>query len=492
MATGAAIGKLGDLFKLTEVHLWDNANLYCGFQDRGTHIPFDEEPTSPSAATGLISTSAVVTEPEEVPLNSEEDIELAQQMDALGLPLTFTSSKKNITVNGRKKKGTIVKSQSAPSKVGDSNSNEITRSDIHRELEDSCNSSSGIFECNAQFEYGDWRVQWDDFYKRDYFYNVQSHESTWDPPSGLENYNILPENVDEKDVSENGFCVEASCSKLSPPEQSIEESALPDIGEVYDDILHKGSRNDTDNGIEYHSKPTKRKKKKRVRKSHSQQMLLDAPGGSLLADIGKYWNQRYTLFSRFDSGIEMDEEGWFSVTPEAIAKHHASRCSTGTIVDCFTGVGGNAIQFAMRSDHVIAIDIDPQKIAYARNNAAIYGVDGLIDFVVGDSIQITPNLRGRTVFMSPPWGGPDYAKAEMYDIQTMLKPRDGHILFELGMKIASRVVMFLPRNTDLNQLAELALSVDPPWSLEVEKNFLNGKLKAITAYFEKRNVICEI
>jgi hypothetical protein len=26
--------------------------------------------------------------------------------------------------------------------------------------------------------------------------------------------------------------------------------------------------------------------------------------------------------------------------------------------------------------------------------------------------------------------------------------------------------MFLPRNTDLNQLAELALSVDPPWSLE--------------------------
>jgi RNA cap guanine-N2 methyltransferase len=32
--------------------------------------------------------------------------------------------------------------------------------------------------------------------------------------------------------------------------------------------------------------------------------------------------------------------------------------------------------------------------------------------------------------------------------------------------MASRVVMFLPRNTDLNQLAELALSVDPPWSLE--------------------------
>lgn len=77
--------------------------------------------------------------------------------------------------------------------------------------------------------------------------------------------------------------------------------------------------------------------------------------------------------------------------------------------------------------------------------------------------------------------------------------------------VASRVVMFLPRNIDLNQLADMSLSVDPPWvvevrpfllilcqadfsyrfhnglSLQVEKNFLNGKLKAITAYFEEQD-----
>lgn len=44
----------------------------------------------------------------------------------------------------------------------------------------------------------------------------------------------------------------------------------------------------------------------------------------------------------------MDEEGWFSVTPETLAKHHAVRCGSGAIVDFFTGVGGNAIQFAQR------------------------------------------------------------------------------------------------------------------------------------------------
>lgn len=71
---------------------------------------------------------------------------------------------------------------------------------------------------------------------------------------------------------------------------------------------------------------------------------MQAVKGGLL----KYWLQRYLLFSLFDDGIKMDEEGWFSVTPEPIARHHASRCGNGIVIDCFTGVGGNAIQFAMK------------------------------------------------------------------------------------------------------------------------------------------------
>lgn len=40
-------------------------------------------------------------------------------------------------------------------------------------------------------------------------------------------------------------------------------------------------------------------------------------------------------------------------------------------------------------------------------------------------------------------------------------------LFNVAKQIASRIVMFLPRNVNLNQLAELSLSANPPWSLEV-------------------------
>ncbi|KAL6216597.1 hypothetical protein ACLB2K_009818 [Fragaria x ananassa] len=233
----------------------------------------------------------------------------------------------------------------------------------------------------------------------------------------------------------------------------------------------------------------KRKKKVRRIRSHKkffnedEEVLFEGLLKECSADIGKYWCQRYLLFSRYDDGIKMDEEGWFSVTPEALARHHAQRCGSGIVIDCFTGVGGNAIQFAQISQHVTAIDIDPTKIDYAQHNAAIYGVDERIDFIEGDFFRLASRLKADTVFLSPPWGGPDYAREETYDIMTMLKPYDGYFLFNTAKQVASKIVMFLPRNVDVNQLAELSLSVTPPWSLEVEKNFVNGKLKGITAYF---------
>ncbi len=42
--------------------------------------------------------------------------------------------------------------------------------------------------------------------------------------------------------------------------------------------------------------------------------------------LWKYWLQRYSLFTRFDDGILMDEEGWYSATPEVLAAHHAAKC----------------------------------------------------------------------------------------------------------------------------------------------------------------------
>lgn len=201
-------------------------------------------------------------------------------------------------------------------------------------------------------------------------------------------------------------------------------------------------------------------------------------------ELAKYWAQRHRLFSRFDEGIRMDREGWFSVTPERIAEHIAVRVQqcfpqTQLIVDAFCGVGGNAIQFALTGSRVLAVDIDPVRLDLARHNASVYGVDRLIDFIQGDFLELAPRLRGDVVFLSPPWGGPDYLSANVFDIKTMMEP-DGFDIFQKAKLISENIVYFLPRNSDMDQVASLA---GPGGRVEVEQNFLNNKLKTITAYF---------
>nr|GME14672.1 Trimethylguanosine synthase [Ipomoea batatas] len=199
--------------------------------------------------------------------------------------------------------------------------------------------------------------------------------------------------------------------------------------------------------------------------------------------VEKYWFQRFNLFSKYDEGIKMVEEGWFSVTPEEIAARQADRCFGGAVViDGFTGVGGNAIQFAAKCNHVIAIDIDPKKIEMARNNARIYGVEEYIDFLIGDFFQLAPFLKGDIVFLSPPWGGPTYKLRSTYTLD-LLKPKDGYSLFQAAQNITPNIMMYLPRNVDLLQVEQLSWLSSPPLQIQIEENLLHGYVKGITVYF---------
>ncbi|KAF5926263.1 hypothetical protein HPG69_011393 [Diceros bicornis minor] len=269
-------------------------------------------------------------------------------------------------------------------------------------------------------------------------------------------------------------------------------------------------------------------KKKKKKKNKNKKAIGLPPEIAAVPELAKYWAQRYRLFSRFDDGIKLDREGWFSVTPEKIAEHIAGRVSQSfkceTVVDAFCGVGGNTIQFALTGKRgkrmilksivrklendkvklnidfrptlvtcgpysnsptlqVIAIDIDPVKIDLARNNAEVYGIADKIEFICGDFLLLASHLKADVVFLSPPWGGPDYATAETFDIRTMMSP-DGYPLkglrvysnsgcgekgkltaafvtfslmlstfeiFRLSQKITNNIVYFLPRNADIDQ-----------------------------------------
>lgn len=168
------------------------------------------------------------------------------------------------------------------------------------------------------------------------------------------------------------------------------------------------------------------------------------------------------------------------MTPEKVAAYTAKRLQCDIIVDAFCGAGGNTIQFAKTCQKVIAIDIDPKKIEMAKHNAMIYGVIDRIDFIVGDFFQLASTLKADAVFLSPPWGGPQYLKQDVYDIEKSLLPVSASKLFEISQQISPNIAIYLPRNSNTHQLAMIA---GPGNSVEIEQGFLDRKLIAITAFY---------
>lgn len=201
----------------------------------------------------------------------------------------------------------------------------------------------------------------------------------------------------------------------------------------------------------------------------------------------------------------MDDTGWFSVTPAAIAEHIAERCRSDVILDAFCGVGGNAIAFAQTCDRVIAMDNDPVRLRLARHNALHHGVADRIEFVLCDYVAwaraytesgAAEKEHIDVVFLSPPWGGPEYLSfgddSPLYPLSAV-EPIPGDELFRLTAKVTPNIAYFLPRNVDVDELGvlaeELAESVteaegerDREW-VEVEEEWVGDKLKAVTAYY---------
>jgi trimethylguanosine synthase len=187
----------------------------------------------------------------------------------------------------------------------------------------------------------------------------------------------------------------------------------------------------------------------------------------------------------------LDYESWYSVTPEEIAKRHASRLQTDIVLDAFCGAGGNTIQLAMTCHRVIALDMDPNKLAMAQNNASIYGVADRIEFICGDYFEVIPALKERgeaidAIFLSPPWGGLDYRKLNGAGTSAFNRMMGvgGRGIFALAASITPNIAFYVPRCTrdiDLQNCAIHHSSV-PEWC-EIETNFLGRRATAKTAYY---------
>jgi len=112
-----------------------------------------------------------------------------------------------------------------------------------------------------------------------------------------------------------------------------------------------------------------------------------------------------------------------------------------------------------RWDQIFAIEKDPKALKCAKHNAEIYGVANKIWWIEGDCFDVLKKRLAGTgknsvIFGSPPWGGPGYISDEVFNLATM-QPYNLQTLYNAFTKVSKDVALYLPRTSDLNELAEL-------------------------------------
>ncbi len=98
-----------------------------------------------------------------------------------------------------------------------------------------------------------------------------------------------------------------------------------------------------------------------------------------------------------------DKDGIRFATPEPVAEYRAKRLQCKMIADISCGIGGQALYFAKYCDFVYAIEIDENKISYAKKNAELMGISN-IEFITGDALStdVIASLPALDVVFSDP------------------------------------------------------------------------------------------
>jgi trimethylguanosine synthase len=63
------------------------------------------------------------------------------------------------------------------------------------------------------------------------------------------------------------------------------------------------------------------------------------------------------------------------------------------------------------------------------------------------------------VFLSPPWGGPQYLNIDAYDIETIMQPVGGAQLYKLSLGITENIAYYVPRNINTDQASVISLII---------------------------------
>lgn len=140
----------------------------------------------------------------------------------------------------------------------------------------------------------------------------------------------------------------------------------------------------------------------------------------------------------------------------------------------------------------------------AQHNAKVYGVADKITWFQGDCFEIVKSqLKDlgpySVLFASPPWGGmftqikyptfgnlltmsslgPGYRSESVFDLRTM-EPYSLNTLYTEFSLFSRNVVLYLPRTSDLNQLARMVQDDGPA---PVMHYCMRGASKALCIFY---------
>lgn len=106
---------------------------------------------------------------------------------------------------------------------------------------------------------------------------------------------------------------------------------------------------------------------------------------------------------KFTKRIASNEEGLQLATPEIVARYIAKKLKTDILADLGCGIGGQVIFFAKECRKVYAVERNPEKLEFARQNCKLYDVDN-VDFIQGDALseEIKEKVSDASIIFSDP------------------------------------------------------------------------------------------
>lgn len=173
---------------------------------------------------------------------------------------------------------------------------------------------------------------------------------------------------------------------------------------------------------------------------------------------------------QFEKPLHGDKESLRFATPEPIARYRAQRLRCRTLADISCGIGGQTVFFAQQCEFVYAVEIDPRKIEYAKQNCEMYGLNN-VKFICGDALdpKVIEQIPAVDVVFSDPFRPAEEKERHV----SCLEPRIPNVLSAYGEKTK-------------NFAFEAPPQMPPeriPFNCEKEYISLDGQLNRLTLYF---------